>query len=149
MPVGLGQAPDDCKAKLLPQGHRHLIARHHRVELHGQKTQLPGQLLRVLAHQPGDTAPTGGIADHVAAIADMVAGAGGIGLEEVGAEQHAILFGHQGSQRRFQPQLAGLLLAHGRVEGIGFAGADNALEGRPEKLEVGGGHGADVDHGGS
>ncbi|MNM83280.1 hypothetical protein D3C81_953370 [compost metagenome] len=149
MPISPRQAPDHLETELLPQGHRHLIARHHRVELHGQKTLFAGQALRVLAHQPGHTASTGGVADHVAAIAHMIARAGGIGLEVVGTEQLAILFGHQGVQRCFQPQLTRLLLAHGRVEGIGFAGSDNGLEGRPEAVEVGGGHGADVDHGGS
>ena len=79
----------------------------------------------------------------------MGAGACGVGLEVVGTEQRAVFFGHQRVQWLLQPQLARLIDVQRGVEGVGFAGLDDGLEGRPETLEVVGRHGADVDHGGS
>src|ERR1700683_899609 len=56
----LWQAAHGRETERMPKPDRTLIARYHKIELHGLVSQLYRNLLRVLAHGGGQATPSGG-----------------------------------------------------------------------------------------
>lgn len=72
-------------------------------------------------HQAGDAPAARGSVGHVAAVADMLTAACLIGLDVIGAEDHAILFGDEGLAVRSHPVGERIGLSQIAIERIGFA----------------------------
>ena len=144
------QPPDDGETQPFPQPDGSFVARHHEIELHGAEAQLHGDALRVLTHGSGNSAALGRWRHHVAAVADMVAEARLVCLDEIGTEDRAArIAGNEGGARRLYPDPVDLgLRAVGR-EGVGVARGEGCVQHRPDGGPVGFVELADVEHRGS
>jgi hypothetical protein len=67
----------------------------------------------------------------------VIARAGGVGLDVVGAENLPALLGNEGRARQFDPGFPGRFTIHVRVEGVGFLRLHHVTNDRPDLVEIG------------
>ena len=73
---------------------------------------------------------------HVAAIADMVAGTGLVGLDVIGAEDNAILFHDVGLPGDFHPESESLFPVGIGWVGVGVTRLYHVMKNRPDGVEI-------------
>ena len=137
MPERPGKRADDGEPELPPKPHRPLVGGNDEVELHRAKAQGGGDFLRMAAHGRSRPQAAGRRAHDVAAIADMAALAGLIGLEVVGADHPSAGIGtDEGLCRKLHPGMPRLLRRDVLRVAVGFARAENGFENGPDVRPV-------------
>src|SRR5688572_9471441 len=136
MVKSLRQAAHRGEAKPTPEPDGAFIGGRDEVELHGLVAQCACDLLGMLAHCRGQTAPSRSGRDHISAVADVIARPGLVGLQVVRAEDRPVLFERVGLSWRVHPYRQ--RLRFGRVSRIpiGLAGNSDLTEDRPDLVEV-------------
>src|SRR5215469_15037651 len=90
----------------------------------------------MFAHAPRNAAPRGRSISHVAAVADVLSAAGLIWAHIVGAENHAVLFGHERFLVVSHPVGQRLGLAHRRIERVRGALANDRDDDRSDSPRI-------------
>src|SRR6266849_10385477 len=92
MQEGSGEAPDNFKAKTLPQPDRAVIGADYKIELHRAKSPLPRSVQRMRAHCSGHAAACRRNGCHVAAIGDVRSAALLVRLQAICSNDVAVVF---------------------------------------------------------
>src|SRR5208283_4619796 len=147
MKEGTREAANNLEAETLPEAHGAFVGADNEVELHGAKAALCSVIEGMRAHGTGYSATGGGGGGHVAAVGDVGTAAILIGAEEIGADDVAVVVGDEDFVSGREPKGERGVSRDVARKGIGFAGAKDGFENRPDGVGVGGERGTNREHG--
>lgn len=132
----LWKAADNFKSETLPQPDSAFVAANNKIELHGAETALPRVFKRMRAHRASYPPADRVRRSHVAAIRNVRAAAFLISLQEVRADDFALVFCDKDLVVRQKPVGECAFPIHVTWERVRFARANDGLQNRPNRIPI-------------
>lgn len=129
---------DNLESELFPDGYGRLVGTHDQVKLHSDKSPFFCQKQRVLAQLGANSFTLGLRVYHVGGIRNVASSVDMVGFQNIGPENLALLFGHEGLHFWREPVFLQVGLWRIGGEDIGISGLDHLGENLPDGLMVAG-----------
>ncbi len=137
MRKGAWKSTYNIKTELFPKPHRDVIAGGNKIEHHTTISSSAGELLRVNAHSRRHTLSPGRFRYDVTAVTHVAALTWEIGFEIVRAHYLTpIIQGDVSGMRDHHPRVMSLLRCNAARERVGFTGAKDGLQQRPDERPI-------------